>query len=189
MAAKAKDPLMQGETAESGGGVSYEECTVKIIGMELHEKKNPVHPDYLVQNYDNVMEFEFGVREGEYAGQSFKYYSFVKTQKGEWACYEGKPRPILREILDRVREFEGKDEVFEGEYFPGKMLKKEFRIGLKHVESKKNGREYWFVETGRQKVQDEKKDAEYKASQELADDASRRIGEDEEEINPEDLPF
>jgi hypothetical protein len=184
------------KTSQVGGKPQdYEPCLVKIIGMKLFEKADTAHDNPLIQKFDNVIEIELGVQDGEYKGEKLSLCGFAKTKKGDWACYpsiNGGTRPILREVLDSVREYEKveelEDRVFD--FAPSELMNRCFILGIKKVE--KDGDTFWITETDYQRQKDEVKAEEYKQKKAENDDiqasaASVVAGEDA--VKPEDLPF
>lgn len=193
MATKKVDPLAE-ESEEQQGGSGYVECFVEVLPMVYHETKNEKHECPLVQRYDKVIEIPLNVIGGDLKGHEVKLYGFAKTQKGDWAVYpsiDGNPRPILREVLDSVREYEEKEEVYEGMFSPRKLEGKKFKIGINHIVMKEGG-EFYLVETDYQKVKDierAKENAEdNEESENIAADATKDL-KDGDTINPSELPF
>ena len=184
------------EEMEVGGTPqTYEPCLVKVVGMKLFKEKDENHDNKLIQKYDNVVEIKLGVQDGEFKGQVIDIYGFAKTQSGAWACYpsiNGSPRPILREVLDRIREYEHQPEITERifKFSPSELMNRSFIVNIKKGKSKE-GVEFFVVETDYRKQEDAKYAEKQKEKEEenadIQRDADKVFGD--QKVEADDLPF
>lgn len=172
----------------------YVDSLVKIKDLNIIDA-DPDHHNPFVSSCEpgtKIFEAVLDVIDGEHKGVEIMWYGSVLTRSGKKATYytfEGSdgstvPASMAGDIMHRVHEAEG-----DGVEQPkGHGLRKglKFKIGIKMLD--KNGL-YPILLTERQRLKDEEYARQYEDRRAEEQDSARKPENDEEIIDPEDLPF